>query len=154
MPRCRILVVQDPPVNASSVPGILGMNIIRRCYRERFGVYGLSFFDSPFALQALGPVLVALQKCHQSTTQALGNPTGPVRVQGKQAVRIRGGVMKLVASTCSEQSSQSVLYEPPQSGLPAGLLESPCLIQVQCMSLWLMSGQPGFFFTHGQVLAA
>lgn len=124
MPRCGILVVQDPPVNASSVPGILGMNIIRRCYRERFGVYGPSFFDSPFALQALGPVLVALQKCHQSTTQALGNPTGPVRVRGKQAVRIPGGVMKLVASTCSEQfSGQSVLYEPPQSGLPAGLLQ-------------------------------
>lgn len=40
--------------------------------------------------------------------------------------------MKLVASTCSEQfSSQSVLYEPPQSGLPAGLLASPCLIQVE-----------------------
>ncbi|KAI3376863.1 hypothetical protein L3Q82_000112 [Scortum barcoo] len=39
--------------------------------------------------------------------------------------------MKLVASTCPEKfSGQSVLFEPPESGLPAGLLASPCLVQV------------------------
>jgi len=101
MPRCWILVVQDPTGMASSVPGILGMNIIRRCYRELFGVYGPSLFKSPFVSQAPGPILAALQRCHQFTTQVPGCLTGMVRVRGKRAVRIPGGVMKLVASTCS-----------------------------------------------------
>lgn len=80
---------------------------------------------------APGPVLEALQKCHQSAAQIQGNPAGIVRVRGKQAVRIPGGVMKLVASTCPDQfSGQNVLFEPPQSGLPAGLLASACLVQV------------------------
>lgn len=34
MPRCGILLVKDPPGAVSSVPGILGINVIRRCYRE------------------------------------------------------------------------------------------------------------------------
>lgn len=43
-------------------------------------------------------------------------------------MRIPGGVMKLVASTCPEQfSGQRVLFEPR---LPAGLLASPRLVQV------------------------
>lgn len=131
MPHCGILVVKDPPGIASSVPGILGMNVIRRCYRELFGAYGPSFVDSPFVSQAPGPVVTALQRCHQSSTQAPGGPTGTVRVRGKQVVRIPGGVMKLVAGTCSQQfSGQGVLFEPPESGLPAGLLASPCLVQV------------------------
>lgn len=107
------------------------MNVIRRCYRELFGAYGPSFVDSPFVSQAPGPVVTALQRCHQSSTQAPGGPTGTVRVRGKQVVRIPGGVMKLVAGTCSQQfSGQGVLFEPPESGLPAGLLASPCLVQV------------------------
>lgn len=131
MPCCGILVVKDPPGAVTSVPGILGMNVIRRCYRELFGAFGPSLFDSPSVSQAPGPVIAALQRCHQSAAQAPGNPTGVVRVWGRRAVRIPGGVMKLVASTCSEQfSGQSVLFEPPEDGLPAGLLASPCLVQV------------------------
>ena len=39
--------------------------------------------------------------------------------------------MKIVAATCSEQYSQaSVLFEPSESGLPAGLLASPALVRV------------------------
>lgn len=39
--------------------------------------------------------------------------------------------MKLVAATCSVQySSGTVLFEPPASGLPAGLLGSPALLRV------------------------
>lgn len=48
-PYCGILVVKDPSSDVSPVPGILGMNVIRRCYQE-----------------APGPVLEALQKCQQS----------------------------------------------------------------------------------------
>lgn len=131
MPHCGILVVKDPPGIVSSVPGILGMNVIRQCYRELFGAFGRSLFDSPSVSQAPGPVVAALQRCHQSATQVPGTPTGTVRVRGKRAVRIPGGVMKLVASTCPEQfADQGALFEPPESGLPAGLLASPCLVQV------------------------
>ena len=39
--------------------------------------------------------------------------------------------MKLVTGTCPEQfANQSVLFEPPESGLPAGLLASPCMVKV------------------------
>lgn len=37
----------------------------------------------------------------------------------------------MVASTCPEQfSGQSLLFEPPESGLTAVLLASPCLVRV------------------------
>lgn len=100
IPRCGILVVKDPPGAVSSVPGILGMNVIRRCYQELFGMHGPSLFDLPSVSQAPNPVIEALQKCHQSAIQAPKDLTGTVRVQGKRAVRIPSGVMKLVASTC------------------------------------------------------
>lgn len=49
----------------------------------------------------------------------------------KRAWRIPGGVMKIVAATCSEQfSGTSMLFEPLDSGLPAGLLASPALVRV------------------------
>lgn len=39
--------------------------------------------------------------------------------------------MKTIAATCSEQySGCAVLFEPLDSGLPAGLLASPALVQV------------------------
>lgn len=54
-----------------------------------------------------------------------------MQIRATQAVSILGGTMKLIASTCSEQlAGQTVLFEPPESGLPAGLLASPCLVQV------------------------
>lgn len=152
MTRCGILVVKDPPGAVASVPGVLGMNVIRRCYQHLFGAYGRSLFDSPLVLQAPGPVVEALQKCHQVAAQVQKDPTGLVRVQGKQALRIPGGVMKMVASTCSQHfADQAVLFEPPDSGLPAGLLASPCLVQVVEVQLifWSsMSGPPIFSCTH------
>ncbi|KAL7859568.1 hypothetical protein SRHO_G00147150 [Serrasalmus rhombeus] len=54
-----------------------------------------------------------------------------VKVRGGQIHRIPGGTMKLVPATCSEQfSGGSVLFEPPEAGLPAGLLASPALVKV------------------------
>lgn len=39
--------------------------------------------------------------------------------------------MKLVAATCSASyMGSTVLFEPPETGLPAGLLASPALVQV------------------------
>ncbi|CAI5651172.1 unnamed protein product [Oreochromis niloticus] len=131
MPSCGILIVKDPPGATPSVPGILGMNVIRRCYQEMFGAFGGSLFNSPSVSQAPRPVLEALHQCHQSAAQAPEDPVGTVKVQGPRAVRIPGGVVQLVATTCSQQLlGQAMLFEPPESGLPVGLLASPCLVQV------------------------
>lgn len=131
IPRCGILVVKDPARLDPSVPGILGMNVIRRCYQELFGAHGLSLFDLSAVTQSPGPVIEALQHYHQATTRCHVPSMGAVRVRGSRVVRIPGGVMKMVASTCPEQfSGRSLLFEPPESGLPAGLLASPCLVKV------------------------
>ena len=131
MPGCGILVVKDPPGPVNQVPGILGMNVLRMCYQELFGAFGPSLFDCPPVSLAPGPVRGALQRCHQLAIHTPKDPVGKVKVRGKRVVRIPGGVMKLVASTCSEQfSGQTALFEPNDTGLPAGLLASPCLVQV------------------------
>nr|XP_043898190.1 uncharacterized protein LOC122779681 [Solea senegalensis] len=130
MLHCGVLVVKDPPGALSSVPGILGMNILRRCYRELFGTHGTSLFDLPLVSQAPNPVVEALQKCHQLVVHAPQYLAGTVRVRGRRPVRIPGEVMKLVASTCPEQAPDQVaLFEPSESSLPAGLLVSPCLVK-------------------------
>lgn len=62
IPHCGILVVKDLLCVVSSGPGFLGMKVICRCYRELFGVHGLSFFDLPAVAQAPGSVSEALQQ--------------------------------------------------------------------------------------------
>lgn len=61
--------------------------------------------------------------------------------------------MKMVASTCPEQFSGQLLFsEPSESGLPAGLLASPCLGQiVQPTSQW-STLEPLKSSTHEPVL--
>ncbi|KAL6462446.1 hypothetical protein MHYP_G00288680 [Metynnis hypsauchen] len=131
MPYCGILVMKDPNGASSTLPGVMGMNVISWCYEELFGAHGPSFFSLPSVVQALGPVIEALQQCHQSAAQVPRDPMGTVRVRGTRVVRIPGGVMKLVASTCPELSfGRSALFEPPKAGLPAGLLASHCLVHI------------------------
>jgi len=81
-------VLKDPPAAAPSVPGILGMNVIQRCYRELFGVHDRSLFELPAVAQAPGPVIEALHKCHLASDQSLKNSTSTVRVHGTYTVRI------------------------------------------------------------------
>lgn len=52
IPGCGVLVVQDPGNVSTQVPGVLGMNIIRRCYREFFGQHGLALFELPMVAEA------------------------------------------------------------------------------------------------------
>lgn len=129
VPHCGILIVKDPPGAACSTPGILGMNVIRRCYAELFGALGPSLFEAPAVLKAPAPVMVALQKCHETHPKRQSACT--VKVRGRRAVRLSGGTMRLVPSTCSEDLAEgNVLLEPPDTGLPAGLLVSSCLLRV------------------------
>lgn len=132
VPKCGVLVVRDPPDGiCAQAPGVLAMNILGRCYQELFGQYGPSLFDSPSVLGASQVVFQVLQHCHQASLQLPTEVMGKVKVRGPRASRIPGGVIKLVAATCSEKFSSGVaLFEPLESGLPAGLLASPALIRV------------------------
>lgn len=128
---CGLLVVRDPPDGMSlEVPGVLGMNILSRCYQELFGQHGNALFNLPVLTQ-LPSVSSALQYCHQVSARKPSDHVGCVRVRGRRVCRIPGGTMKLVAATCSAHYfGHVVLFEPPESGLPAGLLASPALVSV------------------------
>ncbi|KAK0134422.1 hypothetical protein N1851_030008 [Merluccius polli] len=130
MPSCGILVVKDPPSGLNSkVPGVLGMNILSKCYQEFFEQYGQSLFEVPSLTQAPTSLLQAFQRCHQVETQPSTN-LGRVKARGGRACRVPGGSMMLVPSTCSAQyASGIVLFEPSESGLPPGLLVSPSLVK-------------------------
>lgn len=55
-PGCWLLVVKDPLADASPhTPGVLGMNILLRCYRMLFGQHGLVLFDLLTASEAPKP---------------------------------------------------------------------------------------------------
>lgn len=59
-------------------------------------------------------------------------------MQGCRVCRIQGGMMKLVAANCSEPYSNStVLFEPLDAGLPAGLLASLALVQVTLGTVYI-----------------
>lgn len=85
-------------------------------------------WSCPFRYSSRGD---AFQKCHAADLQPTPKQPGKVKVQGKRAVRIPGGVTKIIPATCSTQySGATVLFEPLERGLPAGLLASPALVQV------------------------
>lgn len=132
MPECGILVVKDPPGGmCTQVPGILGMNVLSRCYKELFGRHGQALFDLPSIVGVPEVVRQALQQCHEATSQLGLGPAGRVRVRGRYQCRVPGGTMKIVPATCSDQFSEGmVMFEPLDSGLPAGLLTSPALVPV------------------------
>lgn len=131
MPRCGVLVVKDPPgCVPSQAPGVLGMNIISKCYKELFGQYGPALFEEA-SVSFPTPLVDAMQRCHVASVKLVPTTPGRVRVRGKEACRIPGGALKIVTATCSEHfSDETVLFEPPESGLPAGLVASPALVRV------------------------
>lgn len=132
VPNCGVLVVKDPVGSvATRVPGVLGMNVIQRCYQELFGHHGPALFSSAPVLASSTSLIEALQECHFAEHQSRPKNHGKVKVRGKRACRIPGGVMRIVPTTCSEQySGTTVMFEPLEAGLPAGLLASPSLVQV------------------------
>lgn len=85
--------------------------------------YYIALFEAP------GTVVQALQECHQASVQAPQHVSGKVKVHGRKTWQIPVGVMQIIAATCSEHySDTTVLFEPLDSALPAGLLASPALV--------------------------
>lgn len=112
IPQCGVLVVRDPPGGVGShAPGVIGMNILSKCYHELFGQHGPALFDLPSVSQAHSSVVEALQSCHQAESRPL--KPGRVQVCGGRPHRIPGGTMVMVAATCSAQFSRApALFEP------------------------------------------
>ncbi|XP_027861630.1 uncharacterized protein LOC114137209 [Xiphophorus couchianus] len=132
IPHCGVLVVQDPCGEVpAKVPGVLGMNVIRKCYQELFGLHGVAWSSVSGVSEAPQSVMQALQQCQFADSRESRSGPGRVKVRGKKGCRIPGGVMKIVAATCSDvYAGSTVLFEPLESGLPSGLLASPALVQV------------------------
>lgn len=129
-PGCGILVVKDPP-SGVSVPGVLGMNVISKCYELLFCQHGPALFDLPTVSQASGPVFQALQQYHQAGVEPSPDLKSVVKLCQGRIQRIPGGVTKFVVATCSDHfSGSAALFEPLDSGLPGGLLASPALVWV------------------------
>ena len=100
VPGCGLLVVKDPPADVSlSAPGVLGMNILRRCYSTLFGQHGSALFKLHTVTEAPKLVVQALQRCHQASLTSPADLIGKVRLRGKKACRIFGGTMQLVPPT-------------------------------------------------------
>lgn len=131
MPQCGVLVVRDLFGHMpSKVPEVLEMNIIHKCYQELFGQYGSALLGEVSTLFP-NAIVDALQKCHVASIRDTPKQPGRGRVWGKRACHIPGGTMKIVAATCSEQfSNWTVLFELPESGLPADPLASQALVHV------------------------
>lgn len=133
IPKRGVLVIRDAPDASpnSKVCGVLGMNVIRECYRELFLEHGPALFDLPPFKQ--NPWQDALQFCHKAHLQPEPQVDGPVRVKGRRRIYIPGGTMKLVPATCRKAPlahAGSALFEPLDTGLPNGLLASPALVRV------------------------
>lgn len=133
LPGCGLLVVKDPPADASlPAPVVLGMNILWRCYGTLFRQHGSALFELLTVTKAPKSVVQALQRCHQASLTSSFDAIGKVKLQDKKACRNFSGTMQLVPATCSAQhSGTTVLSEPLDRGLPAGLLASPALVQVE-----------------------
>lgn len=130
IPGCGILVVKDPPSGAS-VPGVLGMNVISKCYELLFCQHGSALFELPVVSQAPGPVFQALQQYHRAGVELPPDLQSVVKLCQGRVQRIPGGVTKFVVATCSDQfSGGAALFEPLDAGLPGGLLASPALVRV------------------------
>lgn len=133
-PSPTLLVVKDPPPADASppVPGVLGMNILRKCYRTLFGQHGFALFDLPMVTDAPTSVVRALQRCHQVSEAPQSAAFSQVKVRGQKVARIPSGTMQVVSAICSAHfSGTTVLFEPSDQGLPSGLLASPALVRVE-----------------------
>lgn len=131
--KMGILVVKNPTdpntlTQKQSVPGLLGMNIIRHYYQELFMDHGNSLFQSS-AVRHAGKVWhQALSECQHLERVLESGRVGTVRVQAGSAICIPAGSMKLVPASCHQglgRTLSSALLEPisfSDGHLPGNLL--------------------------------
>ena len=132
-PRGGVLIVKDPK-NTSClnckrlVPGILGMNILRDCYRSLFEKHGSTLFFSPH-VESAAPAF----RCASERVEAILNSpkSYKVKVHGSYPSSIRAGTLSMVPVSCLQSSLIDFLLEPlgvEDGNLPEGLLVSRTLV--------------------------
>lgn len=133
-----ILVVQDPPDRFTQrkkriVPGLVGMNILQRCYEELCGQNGVVLFHSPPAVNLPEPLKHALTECQIFEHLINSEFIGSVSVSPGPPVLVPAGSFKLVRASNRHRVSalvSSAFIEPSGAGdwqLPADLL-IPCAL--------------------------
>ena len=133
-----VLVVEDPldePIpQQQAVSGLLGMNIIRHCYRLLFEQYGPRLFESPVLQAASKEWKETLSMCHRIEALNSQGCLGIAKVHGR-AVRVPAGSLKWISTSCPctfNTTLPLVLLEPLAKGnpLPSGALVSAALLSV------------------------
>ncbi|XP_041935239.1 uncharacterized protein LOC121697664 [Alosa sapidissima] len=143
LPKMGILVIKDPAdpdaqARKDSVPGLLGMNIISKCYQELFVDHGSALFRSPDVRQAGRVWQQALSECQHLERALESGKVGSVRVQPGPAIQVPAGSMKLVPATCHPglgSTLPSALLEPvsfTDGHLPGNLLIPTAYLSVTC----------------------
>ncbi|KAL2098414.1 hypothetical protein ACEWY4_007621 [Coilia grayii] len=143
--RMGFLVIRDPPHPVSynkkvKVPGLLGMNVINKCYDELFHQYGSRLFQSIPVQDGNEAWREALSECHKLNCMSDSGCLGAVRVGGRSSVRIPAGSWKMVAATCTKhlgRSLSSALFEPTSNQLPNGLLASKAFLSIEHGNVWV-----------------
>ena len=139
LPQMGILVVKDPPAphlqrRKNTVPGLLGMNIISRCYEELLQEHGNHLFSAPQVKQAGKRWESALSQCQQMERILKTGRVGEAVSLPRSSVRIPAGSLQFVQATCNQGLALStVLLEPLSYGegnLPTNLLISSALLSV------------------------
>lgn len=138
----RGVLVKDPFGQLSSAPGVLGMNVIKTCYTELFALDGSALFDLPSVSQAPSQLQTALQQCHQDQADAPPDRSSRVKIKSERVFRVHGGTIKLVATCSQHYSGRDVLFEPLSTGLLAGLLVSPALVQLSGGTAYIPMSKP------------
>ena len=137
--RMGVLVVEDPQDEPTEqrqqvIPGLLGMNIIGRCYGLLFEQFGRNLFESSVFKAASKEWKATFAKCQRIEAAKAQGYLGKAKVYGR-AVRIPAGSLMWVYTTCPSAANitlPSVLLEPLATGncLPAGILVSSALLAV------------------------
>lgn len=125
---CCVLVVRDPPGGIPDIPGVLGMDVLSLCNQELFGHHVATLFELRSVMQD-SKIIQAFQECQRAIRAS--DHGSNIKVRGRSTCRISGGSIKFVAATCSAQyMGSTVMFEPPETGLPAGLLAPSSFVQV------------------------
>lgn len=140
LPRRGVLIVGDPTDShmaqkKTSVPGVLGMNVLNPLYSELCKQYGSDLWEAPVLKTAPRGWRRALRYCQMMEAMANSPEPHRVRVQGKKSFCVPAGTQSYVPVTCPKMPVNTpidLLIEPlgPDDGfLPEGLLVSPSLVK-------------------------
>ena len=123
----------------AATPGILGMNILSKCYYILFEQHGSNLFYSPLVHSAALLLQRALRYCEKVEAIVNSAAAFPVKVQGSIPVRITAGTLAMVPETCPLLPLIGFLLEPlglEDGALPEGLLVSPTLVKAKQGTLY------------------